>query len=160
MASSFPALFIGRFQPFHLGHVDVVKQILVKHEAVIIGIGSSQYSGLPQNPFSAGLRRQMIEKSLKEADVPPERFSIFDVPDIHNNETWISHLEKLLPPFGAVWSGTSLVQKLFQKDGKHPIIQPKFNFDISGTNIRDLMQKNDPSWLRTVPVAVARLIKI
>lgn len=156
--NSNPPLFIGRFQPFHLGHLDVVKQILARHPAVIIGIGSSQYSGTPENPFSAELRRKMIVDSLKEIGMPLEHVSIFDVPDIHNNAAWAAHAEKSLPPFDEVWSGTKLVQELFQKDGKHPIIQPKFNIDISGTKIRNLIKKEDSLWRRMVPPAVARFI--
>jgi nicotinamide-nucleotide adenylyltransferase len=44
------ALFIGRFQPLHLGHLDALKQI--SKEEIIIGIGSSQYSGTKENPYN------------------------------------------------------------------------------------------------------------
>ena len=50
------ALFIGRFQPFHSGHVDAIKQISEKE--IIIGIGSSQYSGTDDNPYSFEERKK------------------------------------------------------------------------------------------------------
>src|SRR3989338_4597048 len=46
------ALFIGRFQPFHLGHLSDVKLALKDFDEVIIAIGSSQESGTSDNPFS------------------------------------------------------------------------------------------------------------
>jgi len=55
------ALFIGRFQPFHSGHLDAIKQI--SEEEIIIGIGSSQYSKTEENPYSFEERKKMIKKS-------------------------------------------------------------------------------------------------
>jgi nicotinamide-nucleotide adenylyltransferase len=37
-------LLIGRFQPFHKGHLQVVKTIARDCDDIIIGIGSAQYS--------------------------------------------------------------------------------------------------------------------
>jgi len=34
------ALFIGKFQPFHKGHLFALRQVLKKFDKVIIGIGS------------------------------------------------------------------------------------------------------------------------
>ena len=50
------ALYIGRFQPPHLGHISVIKEILKKYDSVIIGIGSAQEKGTYENPFSAAER--------------------------------------------------------------------------------------------------------
>ncbi|MEM0023032.1 MAG: adenylyltransferase/cytidyltransferase family protein, partial [Archaeoglobaceae archaeon] len=47
------ALFIGRFQPYHLGHHEVVKKILEEVDELIIGIGSAQESHSLENPFTA-----------------------------------------------------------------------------------------------------------
>ncbi|MEM3079801.1 MAG: adenylyltransferase/cytidyltransferase family protein, partial [Thermoproteota archaeon] len=49
-------LFIGRFQPFHLGHLKAVEYIINRVDEVIIGIGSAQYSHTLENPFTAGER--------------------------------------------------------------------------------------------------------
>ena len=46
------ALYIGRFQPFHLGHLHIVKYILEVSKEVIIAIGSSG-SHTVHNPFTA-----------------------------------------------------------------------------------------------------------
>ena len=67
-----PSLFIGRFQPFHLGHLDAIQQILATHKKIIIGIGSAQYEGIETNPYSAALRRRMIEESLHDVDIVKE----------------------------------------------------------------------------------------
>ena len=61
------ALFIGRFQPFHNGHLKVIQNSINLYDEVIIGIGSAQYSNTTDNPFTAEERKLMIERSLKKA---------------------------------------------------------------------------------------------
>ena len=51
---------MGRFQPFHLGHLDLVKQILDECDEVIIAITSSQFNYLEKDPFTSGERIEMI----------------------------------------------------------------------------------------------------
>jgi nicotinamide-nucleotide adenylyltransferase len=152
-----PALFIGRFQPFHLGHLDVIKQILRRHKKVIIGIGSAQYKNLPENPYSSALRKKMIEGSLRAAKIPRQKFTIVKIPDIHDDNRWVSHVEKLTPKFGTVYSGTPKVQKLFQKDGKYKMAKPKFNLRISGTEVRKRI-KGRKRWQKLVPKEVRKLL--
>ena len=99
----------------------------------------------------------MIRSGLNGANIPARKFTIVKIPDIHNDEEWVSHLERLIPQFGEVYSGTSLARKLFERDGKHKIITPKFNINISGTEIRRLMEANKP-WKEFVPKAVAGML--
>src|SRR5207302_562889 len=58
------AFFIGRFQPFHRGHLAMVRRILESNEEIIVGIGSAQYSHTGENPFTAGERYEMIKRAL------------------------------------------------------------------------------------------------
>lgn len=152
-----PALFIGRFQPFHKGHLDAIRQILAKHGKIIIGIGSAQYVGGRENPFSAEMREKMITKSLLAEKIPPKKFIIVKIPDIHDDNKWVQHVEKLAPKFGPVYSGTPKVQKLFRAHGAHPITVQNFNLPISGTSVRRKMAYGG-LWKSLVPTAVKKLI--
>ena len=58
-------LLIGRFQPFHLGHLDAVMFGLSRTENLFIGIGSSNKSNEKKNPFSSEERREMIVSSIE-----------------------------------------------------------------------------------------------
>ena len=153
-----PPLFIGRFQPFHRGHLDVVKQILGRHKKIIIGIGSSQHSGTPENPFSGEMRARMIQNSLRDEGIGKQRFTIIQIPDINNDDKWVAHVEAIAPAFAAIYSGTPKVQALFEKDGKHKVQSPKFNLLISGTEVREKMARGQP-WEDLVPPAVVKIIK-
>ena len=123
------ALFIGRFQPFHSGHIDAIKQISEKQ--IIIGVGSSQYSGTNDNPYSFEERREMIEKALDKN----KKYKIIAIPDIHDAKNWVAHVEKIVSDFDVIYTGNKLVKRLFKKGG-YKVISLKININISGTELR------------------------
>ena len=54
-------VFIGRFEPFHIGHQEVVQRALEIAERVIILVGSSNQPRTIKNPWTFGNRKEMIE---------------------------------------------------------------------------------------------------
>jgi len=78
------ALFIGRFQPFHNGHAEVVRFLSKEYDEFIIGIGSAQSSHEIENPFTAKERTKMIKAFLKSEDII--NFQICEIPDINTLE--------------------------------------------------------------------------
>jgi nicotinamide-nucleotide adenylyltransferase len=72
------ALLIGRFQPFHKGHLQVIKKILGEVDSLIIVIGSSQHKNNLENPLSADEREEMIKRVLEQEGL--KNYAIFQVP--------------------------------------------------------------------------------
>ncbi|MEF8871896.1 MAG: adenylyltransferase/cytidyltransferase family protein, partial [Haloarculaceae archaeon] len=60
---------VGRFQPFHSGHQQLVESIAEEVDELVIGIGSADASHTIRNPFTAGERMVMISKVLADVDV-------------------------------------------------------------------------------------------
>ncbi len=151
-------LLIGRFQPFHLGHVYVIKEIAKEVDEIIIGIGSAQKSHSLENPFTAGERLMMISRSLYENGID-KNYYIIPINDIDNNSLWVSHVKSLTPPFNKVYSGNPLVKRLFKEAGKAVATPPLFNRrEYSGTEIRRRMLRGEP-WEELVPRAVVKVIE-
>ena len=71
------ALFIGRFQPLHHGHIYVLKRILESSDILKIGIGSSQLSNLKDDPFTSEERKQFINAALKKRKIPKSKYKIY-----------------------------------------------------------------------------------
>lgn len=61
------AVFIGRFQPFHNGHLNVVKKAIdsKKYTQLIFVIGSSNQIRTPKNPFTFEERKEIILDVIK-----------------------------------------------------------------------------------------------
>lgn len=150
-------LLIGRFQPFHLGHLEAIKFALSKVDKLWIGIGSSNKPIEKQNPFSADERKQMILSSINESIL--NRIQIFYIPDLANHEKWIDNIEKIVPKFEIVFSNDELTQLLYSKRGIKVFFVPFTNRDIlSGTNIRDKIQSNQ-KWENLVPDGTNKILK-
>lgn len=155
---SLPALYIGRFQPFHLGHLDAVKQILSHENSVIIAIGSAQYSSTTTNPYTFELRKQIIESSLADAKISPENFTVLSLNDIHDDERWCSYADETLPPYGNVYTGSPVVKSLYETQNKHPVIPLDLRLPISSTVIREKI-KSHQEWQDLVPAACYKILK-
>jgi len=87
------ALFVGRFQPFHHGHLHAIRKILEESDDLLIVVGSAQMSHEPDNPFTAGERLEMIRKALAASDVPLEKYMLIPIPDAPAHRVWVSQVE-------------------------------------------------------------------
>ena len=142
-------LLIGRFQPFHLGHLDAVLFGLSRTENLFICIGSSNKSNERKNPFSAEERREMITLSIESSIT--DRIKIFDIPDVGDHEKWTFEIDQIVPKYDVVFSNDEFTKTLFEKRQTNviPVIL-KDREKFSGTNIRQLIA-DDKNWRDLVP---------
>jgi nicotinamide-nucleotide adenylyltransferase len=150
-------LLIGRFQPFHLGHLEVVRKIAKECDELIIGIGSAQISHTFDNPFTAGERHLMISRALRDEGI--RDFFLVPIVDINQYGVWVSHVRSMVPPFERVYTNNPLTKRLFSEAGFEVSASPMFNrSQYSGTEIRRRMVSGN-DWKKFVPRAVAEVIE-
>lgn len=148
------ALFVGRFQPFHLGHLKVIKWILKKYDKVVIVIGSSQESSTEKNPFSSKERKEMINKTLKAEQI--KRYGIVEIPDVYDDDIWVQTILKKVK-FDTVFSNNSWVKRCFEKFNVRVKEHPKYG-NISASEIRRQMREGK-EWESLVPKEVEKTLK-
>jgi len=151
------ALFIGRFQPFHNGHLKVVEKALDDFPFLYIGVGSSQYTDTLENPFSFLERKDMITLSL--SDIQRTHISIIALPDIHDPPHWVDHVHGIVSDFDVIISNNEYTSMLFSE--KKYEVRSTEVFErkrYSGKEIRRRMISNEP-WEMLVPKPVARYLK-
>ena len=142
-------LLIGRFQPFHLGHLEAFQFALSKVDKLWVGLGSSNKPTEKNNPFSAEERKKMILSSID--DSMKNKISIYFIPDLDNHAKWIEKIDTIVPKFDIVFSNDPLTDHLYSKRTINVISIPFLNRDtLSGTNIRNLTI-NDQKWENFVP---------
>ena len=142
-------LLIGRFQPFHLGHLDAVLFGLSRVENLFVCIGSSNKSSEMKNPFSAEERREMIVLSIEPSIT--DRVKIFDIPDVGDHEKWTFEIDKIVPKYDVVFTNDEFTKTLFEKRKISVIsVALKDREKFSGTNIRNLIIE-DKDWRDLVP---------
>ena len=152
-------LFVGRFQPFHLGHLEAIKDVLKEVDELVIVIGSAQYSHRINDPFTAGERLVMVREALKEAGVDYTRVWVVPVPDVHLHAMWVSAVEGYTPKFDIVYSNEPLTRRLFI-EAEYQVKSIRFHKRkvYSSTEIRERLL-NGESWEKLVPKSVAKFIK-
>ena len=142
-------LLIGRFQPFHSGHLDAVLFALSRVENLWIGIGSSNKHNEKRNPFTADERREMIVSSIKPSII--DRTSIFNIPDVDDHEKWTFEIDQIVPKYDIVFTNDEFTRTLFEKREISVIsVILKDREKFSGTSIRNLIAY-DRNWRDLVP---------
>lgn len=87
-------VFIGRFQPFHLAHMQTIQIALQQSQNVILALGSAQNERNIKNPFLAIEREQMILSNFSQED--QARIKFVHVIDVYNDEKWQKLVKSLI----------------------------------------------------------------
>ena len=162
-------LMVGRFQPFHNGHLHLSKQILQECNELIIAIGSAQFNYIYKDPFTAGERVLMIHAALMESGIDLAKCYIIPVINDENNARWFGHLRSMVPHFDILYSGNEFVKSLVLEETIR-IKKPEFSKknEYNGTNIRKQLASASAAatatatvenWKTLVPNAVSKLIE-
>ncbi len=153
------ALFPGRFQPFHKGHLSVVEELLREYDEVVIVIGSAQEGFTCRNPFTAGERLEMIDDVLRSQGFGRDRYWLIPVPDLYKPLAWTTYVLGMVPHVDVVVSGNPHTASIYRWMG-YSVLEPKMYGDgrYNGTHIRSLIARDDPSWKELVPDKVVEYI--
>ena len=155
-------LFLGRFQPFHNGHLYVVEEMIHDKsiDEIIIGIGCAQEAYTLENPFTAGERFEMINNTLRmQSWYGTKPIYIIPIMDIGSNYKYMSYLQTILPQFHVYYGSNDLMRVLCLNAGLESISVPfDDEFHRSGTWIRANIKANKLDWRDYVPEAVVKYI--
>jgi len=152
------ALYVGRFQPFHLGHLKAIKDIVGKADELVIAIGSAQYGFDSLNPFTGGERLTMVRLALNEAKVDPARYLVVPIPDLHRPLVWVSWVVSLVGYFDVVFSNEPVTVRAFKEKGHEVRSIRLYRQELySGSEIRRRIRE-DEEWRDLVPKSVAGYI--
>ncbi len=150
-------LLIGRFQPFHLGHLKALQFALSKVDKLWVGLGSSNKHVEKNNPFTAAQREEMIISSINNS--MKEKISIYFIPDVDNHIKWIEKIDAIVPKFDIIFSNDDLTKHLYLKRNIKVLSIPFINREsLSGVNIRDLII-SDQNWESLVPDGTRNFLK-
>jgi len=88
-------VFIGRFQPFHIGHKAVLDAALEQAECVIVLAGSANRSSSFRNPWTFEDRAEMISKVYPNETLNTKQLKIRPLGDtMYNDEAWTSSVQR------------------------------------------------------------------
>jgi nicotinamide-nucleotide adenylyltransferase len=149
-------LFIGRFQPFHSGHLEAMRY-LSRMGDVLIAVGSAQYAGTFRNPFAYAERELMIKAALDEAGMP--FLDIVPVKDIHNHQRWAEHVQASIPAYESIFTNSEIDRRIFEFAGERVMKEWYFERErYEGKKVREALAAGK-GWRELVPPAVAKYLE-
>lgn len=137
-------VYIGRFQPFHVGHISCINQVLDKIDKLIIFIGVTVGGErTTKDPFTFIERRNFIKESL---DIQPIILPVSDYNDIVKWSDKIKEIVRNIVEDNKVYllnykKDQSTYYVDYFKEFEH--IMLKQIIDINATDIRNLYYRDD-----------------
>lgn len=154
------ALFIGRFQPFHNGHLYILRKCLEIAESVLIIIGSSGESRSMNNPWSYAERKMMVEQVVKAEKIEEKVKIIVGVADNPSDLEWVASVGKT-GEFDVVVSNNDWTLDVMDKAG-YKVLRTRLyqREELEGVKIRELIRSNNQDWKLRVPEVVASKVDV
>ena len=145
-------LYIGRFQPIHIGHESIIRKMLNECDQVIIAIGSAQESGTEKNPFNFYQRADLITNVFYQ-HIIAGRMSIIPLKDRENpsnDASWGDYVFDIVKSLtdkvpDVVYEGEENERSTWYDNLKVEIVRvPRDEILVSATEVRKAI-KNGPS---------------
>ncbi|MBE9196087.1 bifunctional nicotinamide-nucleotide adenylyltransferase/Nudix hydroxylase [Synechocystis sp. LEGE 06083] len=155
-------IYIGRFQPFHLGHLRTLKLALEKAEQVILILGSHRVAADTRNPWRSEERIAMIQACLS-----PEillRVHFLAVRDwLYSDNLWLAAVQQQVLEITAVCDSVVILGHRKDSSSYYLNLFPQWDYletghysDLSSTAIRAAYFKDEKSnYLNKIPPAIA-----
>ncbi len=145
------ALIVGRFQPFHNGHLFLIKKALEKADKIIIGIGSVNISD-ENNPIDFETRKKIIKAvAYKEKIFGDRLIKIVPLDDFFDDKKWLKNLEKQVGKFDLALGNNDWTNNILKKSG-YKVLKVNYYKRLlyEGWRIRKLI-KEGKKWQDRIP---------
>jgi cytidyltransferase-like protein len=162
----------GRFQPFHLGHLEYLRGAASRCEEVFVGItnpdrdrikpeAADPLRHLPEsNPFTYVERLLMVKAAAADAGIGAERVHVIPFP-VNEPELWDAYVPGDVVQFIRLfsdWGGTKL-DRLRAAGYEVVVLDEGAKKEISGSDVREALRAGGGDWEHLVPPGVAALLR-
>ena len=159
----------GRFQPFHVGHLEYLRLTADRCETLIVGITNPDPTQIAEeetaahrhhddaNPFTYFERMRMIREVLRDEGLA-DRSTIVPFP-VNLPDRYRYYVPRDVTHFIRVFSDWEATKAQRLRDAGYDVevLQPGAEKAIEATEVRRRMNAGEP-WSDLVPAAVARVI--
>ena len=150
-------MLIGRFQPLHNAHLEIIKRCTALTDQLVIVAGSAHQPRTYKNPFTFDERRQMIMAAT--AGLNMRIYVEPNIDTIYNDQAWAVRIQGIHSKYRCLGTKDAIIGH--KKDGSSFYLDmfPQWDYinvekiePLSAVNIRDLYFRRDVNFnfLRSV----------
>jgi len=151
------ALIVGRFQPFHKGHLFLVKKALEKADKIIVGIGSANIIDV-NNPIDFETRKKVIKAVFYKERVEDKLIKIVSLDDFFDDKKWLNNFKKQVGEFDLALGNNDWTNNILKKAGYKVLKVNYYKRPLyEGWRIRKLI-KEGKKWQDRVPKYLIKTI--
>lgn len=141
-------VLIGRFQPLHNAHLEIIKRCTALTEQLVIVVGSADQPRTYKNPFTFEERAQMIRRVSHNLNL---RVHIEpNVDTIYNDQAWAVRVQSIVNKHRTPGGKVGIIGHKKDESSFYLDMFPQWEFvnvekiePLSAVNIRDLYFKRD-----------------
>ncbi|TXH07533.1 MAG: hypothetical protein E6R05_00425 [Candidatus Moraniibacteriota bacterium] len=154
------ALFIGRFQPFHKGHLYILEKCLEIAEQVVILVAKAEAKGEVNDPWDYQVRKRMVCEVVNARGIKERVKKIVSCPDYPSDARWLSEVKRRVGEFDVVVSNNEWTLNVFREAGQRVMESGLYKREeLEGVKIRALMRAGDEDWKMRVPSEIVKLFE-
>lgn len=141
-------VLIGRFQPFHNAHLEIIKRATALTDNLVIITGSANQPRTYKNPFTSTEREQMIKAATGGLTL---KIHIESNPDtIYNDQAWAVRIQSIVSRYRILGTRTAIIGHKKDDSSFYLDMFPQWEYvdveeiePLSAVNIRDLYFRRD-----------------
>ena len=136
-------MLIGRFQPFHNAHLEIIKRCTALTDQLVVVIGSANQPRTYKNPFTYDERARMIKAAT--AGLSLRVYTEPNIDTIYNDQAWAVRIQGIHSKYQCLGTKTAIIGHKKDQSSEYLDFFPQWDFvnveeiePLSAVNIRDL----------------------
>ena len=148
---------VGRFQPFHKGHLHLIKESFQYIKTMIIGVGSAGVVN-GDNFLSYQQRKKILETVIKKEGWSDKVSKVVPLKDFNDDKLWLIHCLEVAGKIDVVIGNNEWTNGIFERAG-YPVLRLGFykRYLYEGVKIRGLL-KSGKRWEDRMPRYIVELL--
>jgi bifunctional NMN adenylyltransferase/nudix hydrolase len=142
-------VLIGRFQPFHNAHLEIIKRATALTDQLVVICGSAKQPRTYKNPFTFDERARMIRAAT--AGLSMRVYVEPNIDTIYNDQAWAVRVQGIVSKYRVLGgAGVGIIGHKKDESSFYLDMFPQWGYEnveeiepLSAVNIRDLYFKRD-----------------